>query len=85
MLPEVECFLHVVNDISPGVVRGGADANLELGMALEQQHINSAELLDVAVLLEFLTDLGADSGDRHVQGVHGLDLGGLFVTISQCP
>lgn len=54
-------------------------------MALEQQHINGAELLDVAVLLEFLTNLGADGGDGHVQGVHGLDLGGLFITISQCP
>lgn len=54
-------------------------------MALEQQHINGAELLDVAVLLEFLTDLGSDGGDGHVQGVHCLDFGGLFIAISQCP
>ena len=46
-------------------------------MALEQQHINSTQLLHVTVLFEFLTDLGTDSGDGHTQGVHGLDFGGL--------
>lgn len=30
------------------------------------------------MLLELLADLGADGGYGHVQGVHGLDLGGLF-------
>ena len=46
-------------------------------MALEQQDINSTQLLHVTVLFEFLTDLGTDSGDGHTQGVHGLDFGGL--------
>ena len=46
-------------------------------MALEQQDINSTQLLHVTVLFELLTDLGTDSGDGHTQGVHGLDFGGL--------
>lgn len=51
--------------------------NLELGVALEKKHINDLQLADVAVLLEFLADLGTDGGYGHVQRVHGLDLGGL--------
>lgn len=47
-------------------------------MAFEQQHIHCAPLLDVSVLFEFLTDLGADGGDGDVQGVHGLDFGRLL-------
>lgn len=53
-------------------------------MALEQQHVNSAQLLHVPVLLELLTDLGADCGHGHTQGVHGLDLRGLYRIISWC-
>ena len=52
--------------------------NLELSVALVEQHINSVQLANIAVLLEFLTDLGTDSGYGHVQRVHGLDLGGLY-------
>lgn len=47
-------------------------------MALVQQHINNVQLVDVAVLLEFLTDLRTDSGDGEVQRVHSLNLGGLY-------
>ena len=46
-------------------------------MALVEQDIDSIQLANVAVLLEFLADLGTDGGYGHVQGVHGLDLGGL--------
>ena len=53
------------------------ETNLELRVALEQQHVNSAQLLHVPVFLELLADLGADCGDRHAQRVHGLDLRGL--------
>jgi hypothetical protein len=55
-----------------------AGTNLELSMALEEQHVNGGELANVAVLLELLADLGADGGYGHVQRVHGLDLGGLW-------
>jgi hypothetical protein len=55
----------------------GEEANLEFGMALVQQHINDIDLTDVAVLLELLTDLGADGGYGDVEGVHCLDFGGL--------
>lgn len=47
-------------------------------MALVQQHINNVQLVDVAVLLEFLADLRTDSGDGEVQRVHSLNLGGLY-------
>lgn len=53
--------------------------NLELGVALEEQDIDGGKLADVAVLLEFLADLGANGGHRHVQRVHGLDFRGLVI------
>lgn len=56
----------------------GARTNLELGVALEDQNVNSRELADIAMLLELLADLGANGGYGHVQRVHGLDLGGLY-------
>lgn len=56
--------------------------DLELGVALEQQHVNHVELTDVAVPLELLADLCTDSGNGEVQGVHGLDFGGLCSEIS---
>ncbi len=67
--PEV---LHNVGQLLP-IVEG----LLELGVALEEQDIDDAQLADVAVLLEFLADLCADGGHGHAQGVHGLDLGAL--------
>lgn len=57
--------------------------NLELGVALVQQHIHDRQLADVAVLLKLLADLGADGGYGHAQGVHGLDLRGLYLVISR--
>lgn len=51
--------------------------NLELGVALEEQHIHHLQLVHIAVLLEFLADLGADGGNGDVQRVHSLDLRGL--------
>lgn len=48
-------------------------------MALVQQHINDIDLTDVAMLLELLTDLGADGGYGDVEGVHCLDFGGLYI------
>lgn len=57
--------------------RGQTD--LELGMALVQKHVDGLDLADVAVLLEFLANLGADGGYGHAQGVHSLDLRGLFL------
>jgi hypothetical protein len=47
-------------------------------MALEQQNINNTQLLDVAMLLKLLANLRPDCGYGEVQGVHGLNLGGLF-------
>lgn len=46
-------------------------------MALVQQHINDIDLTDVAMLLELLTDLGADGGHWDIEAVHCLDFGGL--------
>ena len=46
-------------------------------MTLEEQHIHHLQLAHVAVLLEFLADLGADGGDGDIQRVHSLDLRGL--------
>lgn len=57
--------------------REGGNTNLELCMALVQQHVHRTQLLHVPVLFKLLTDLGADSRDRDAQGVHGLDFGGL--------
>lgn len=57
----------------------GGETNLELGMALVQQHINNIDLTDVAMLLKLLTDLGADGGHGEVEGVHCLDFGGLYI------
>ncbi|KAL3412286.1 60S ribosomal subunit assembly/export protein loc1 [Aspergillus fumigatus] len=47
-------------------------------MALEQQNVNNTQLLDIAVFLKLLANLRPDCGYREVQGVHGLNLGGLF-------
>lgn len=52
-------------------------------MALVQKHIHDGQLADVAVLLELLADLGADGRYGHAQGVHGLDLRGLYLMISR--
>ena len=54
-----------------------ARAYLKLGVAVVDEDVGSLELGDVAVALELLPDLGANGGDGDVEGVHGLDLGGL--------
>ncbi len=46
-------------------------------MALKEQHIDHAQLVDVSVLLELGAHLGADLRHRHVERVHLLDLWGL--------
>lgn len=56
--------------------------DLKLGVALEKEHIHYLQLTNIAVLLELLADLGADGGHGHVQRVHGLDLGGLYLDIT---
>lgn len=52
--------------------------DLVLCMALEQQNVNNTQLLDIAVFLKLLANLRPDCGYREIQGVHGLNLGGLF-------
>lgn len=52
-------------------------------MALINEEVDGPQLGDVAVALELLSHLGANGGDGHVQGVHGLDLGGLVVRASR--
>ena len=54
-----------------------ARAYLKLGVAVVDEDVGSLELGDVAVALELLPHLGANGGDGDVEGVHGLDLGGL--------
>lgn len=53
--------------------------NLELSMALVQEHVDNLDLAHVAVLLELLSNLGAYGGHGEVQGVHCLDFGGLYI------
>lgn len=60
---------------------GEGQTDLELGVALVKKHINGFDLGNIAVLLEFLADLRADSGYGHAQRVHGLDLRGLCFDI----
>lgn len=58
--------------------------DLELGVALEEQNIHHAHLVDVTVLLKLLADLGTDGGNGHVQRIHGLYLGRLkFLNITR--
>lgn len=54
-----------------------ARAYLELGVAVVDEDVGGLQLGDVAVTLELLPHLGANGGDGDVEGVHGLDLGGL--------
>lgn len=58
-------------------IRKRKASNLELGIALEQQHVDSTQLLDVAVLFKLLADLRPDRGHGNVERVHGLDFGRL--------
>lgn len=53
-------------------------AYLEFDVAVVDEDVGGLELRDVAVALKLLPHLGADGGDGHVEGVHGLDLGGLW-------
>ena len=48
-------------------------------MTIEQQHIRRLELRHVSMALKFLPDLGTDRADGHVEGVHLLDFGGLWL------
>jgi len=52
---------------------------LELLVAVEKQHVHRIQLRDISVPLKLLSDLCADGGDGHVERVHGLNLGRLFV------
>lgn len=52
-------------------------AHLVFLVRVEQEDINSLQLLDVAVSLELLSHLCADGRDGHVERVHLLYLGGL--------
>lgn len=80
LLPEVKRFLWASVCCTSHKIQE-QPTDLELGIALEQQHINSAQLLDIAMLLELLADLCPDGGYGDVEGVHGLDLGGLFPSL----
>jgi len=57
-------------------------AYLELSVAVVDEDICGPKLGDVAVALELLPHLGADSGDWDVERVHGLDLGGLGLRLA---
>lgn len=46
-------------------------------MGVEEEDIDSLQLLDVTVSLELLSHLCADGRDGHVERVHLLDLGSL--------
>jgi hypothetical protein len=46
-------------------------------MALEQEHIHHSNLIHISVPLELLPHLRSESRNRHVEGVHGLNLWSL--------
>ena len=46
-------------------------------VCVEDQDIESLELLDVSMSLVLLSDLGSEGGNGHVQRVHLLNLGAL--------
>jgi hypothetical protein len=46
-------------------------------VAVVDEDVGGLELGDVAVTLELLPHLGTNGGNGDVEGVHGLDLGGL--------
>jgi hypothetical protein len=51
-------------------------------VAVEKQHVDRLDLVDVAVSLKLLAHLGAERRDGQVQRVHGLDLGSLSCVVS---
>ena len=55
---------------------------LELLVAVHEQHVHRLQLRHVSVPLELLPYLGADGGDGHVERVHGLDLGSLWIVLA---
>lgn len=59
------------------VWRQGVGRYLVLLVRVEQEDIDSLQLLDVAVSLELLSHLCADGRNGHVERVHLLDLGSL--------
>lgn len=65
--------LHDLSDLLP-VVHG----LLELHVALGNEHVDNGKLLNVAVALKLLSDLGADLGSVDLKDVEVHDLGGLI-------
>jgi hypothetical protein len=63
--------------VEPPLGRNLDIAHLELGVRLEDQHINRRFVVHVSVPLELLSDLCSDVRNGHVEGVHLLDFGGL--------
>jgi len=55
---------------------------LVLGLALEDQNIRHSNVVNEAISLELLADLGADGSDGDVELVDGDDFGGRFLPIS---
>lgn len=53
------------------------DSYLVFLVRVEEEDIDSVELLDVSVSLEFLSHLCSDGRNGHVERVHLLDLRGL--------
>lgn len=51
---------------------------LKLLVTVEQQHVYRLNLRHVSMPLKLLPYLGSDLGNRHVQGVHLLNLWGLY-------
>lgn len=58
--------------------RSFAFTNLELGVALHEQHIDCLYIIDVSVFLKLFSHFRSDSGNRHVEGIHLLDFRALF-------
>jgi len=55
---------------------------LVLGLALKDQNIRHGNIVNEAITLELLADLGADGGYGDVELVEGDDFGGRFLPIS---
>lgn len=63
---------HDVSGLLPHVHR-----LLVLGLALKYQNIRHGNVINEAIALKFLADLGADGSDRDVEFVNGGDFGSL--------
>lgn len=78
LFPIVQSFLESCQSLCLHEERFST-TNLKLHVALHEQHVNCAKLIDVSVFLKLLSHFRSDLGYGHIEGVHLLYLGTLCV------